>query len=272
MRLLRWGALIAVAAVLLLALTGPWWTPASTTTPVGTPFRPPDGIHLLGTDVLGRDALARLLAGGRTLVLQALAATLAGSIAGVSIGAWTAMTRWRAPAIVVLRVVDGVAALPALLLLLLLAAGAPGDDVVVALAVVLVSLPFSVRVVAERTRALTASPYHREAVARGDRAWERLRHDIAPGLLPVALAEAGVRFIAAVQIAATASFLGLGAGAPAASWGRMVRENTPGLDANPGPVVVPAVLLVVLAGGVIALLDRASLRRLDGAERIEGTP
>lgn len=268
MRAFRWIALIVVAGVVLLALAGPWWTPASTTTPVGAAFLPPDAEHVLGTDVLGRDAFARLLAGGRTLVLQAAAATLLGSIAGVTIGTWTAMTRWRAPAAVLLRVVDGVAALPALLLLLLLAASAPGDDIVVAIAVLLVSLPFSVRVIAERTRTLAATPYHREALSRGDRAWHRLRYDIAPGLLPVALTEAGVRFMAAIQIAATASFLGLGAGAPAASWGRMVRENNPGLSSNPWPVIVPALLLIVLAVGVTALLDRAALRRVGGTERI----
>jgi peptide/nickel transport system permease protein len=84
----------------------------------------------------------------------------------------------------------------------------------------------------------------------------------------VALTEAGVRFMAATQIAATASFLGLGAGAPAASWGRMVRENNAGLGPNPWPVLVPALLLIVLAVGVTALLDRAALRRVGGTERI----
>lgn len=268
MRILRWSALVAVAVVVFVALTGPWWTPASSTTPVGAAFRPAGAGYPLGTDVLGRDAFARLLEGGRTLIVQAAAATLLGSVAGVTLGTWSAMTRRRAAAGVLLRTVDGIAALPALLLLLLLAASAPGDDVVVAIAVLIVSLPFSVRIIGERAGALAATPYYREAVSRGDRAWDRLRYDIAPGLVPVALTEAGVRFMAAVQIASTASFLGLGAGAPAASWGRMVRENSPGLSINPWPVIAPAILIIVLAVGVTALLDRAALRRVGGTERI----
>ncbi|MGO2110607.1 MAG: ATP-binding cassette domain-containing protein, partial [Pseudoclavibacter sp.] len=251
---------LPAALVVLVAVVGPSLIPlvtsGSATSPVGGSFAPPSPGLPLGTDMLGRDALARVLAGGQALIAQAVSATLLGSAVGLVTGVWAGSTHRRRTEAVVLRIIDAIAAIPALLLLLLLAAGSPGDDAVVAIAIAAVSVPFSVRVVRERTRMLASSDAALEAVARGDGRWMRVRDDLLPGLIRVALAEAGIRFVAAAQLAATAGFLGLGGGAPAAGWGRMVRENTAGLALNPLPVLVPALLLMLLAIGVTALLDR----------------
>jgi peptide/nickel transport system permease protein len=254
----RWVAAVPATLVLLLALAGPWFVIGSTSAPVGGPFQPPDAGIPLGTDVLGRDVLARVLAGGRTVVLQAAAATLIGSVIGVCVGGWAGMAHRTRVTGAVLWVVDGIAAVPALLLLLLLASGIPGNDAVVAVAIAAVSVPFSVRVVRERTRTLATTDYSREAEARGEHWTARARFDILPG----------IRFVAATQLAATAGFLGLGAGAPAANWGRLVRENSAGLQANPLPVLVPTGLLIILAVGVTVLLDRVAETRVGGLERI----
>lgn len=266
-RSVSFAALGGALSVVLLALVGPWLGVGSPDMPVGGPFQPSGRGHLLGTDVLGRDVLARVLVGGRTMVVQACAATLAGSVIGLSIGVWAGTTHRSRPARAVLSLVDGIAAVPALLLLLVLAAGAPGNDLVLTWAIALVSVPFSVRITREQTQKLAASDYAREAQARGDAWLTRIRGDILPGLAPVALAEAGIRFVAATQLAATAGFLGLGSPAPSANWGRMVRENITGLAANPLPVLVPAALVVVVGVGVTAVLDRAAGARLTDLAR-----
>ncbi|WP_430785130.1 ABC transporter permease [Actinoplanes sp. G11-F43] len=252
----RLTMLFAPVCVLAVAVAGPWLAAGSATAPVAGPFEPWSGAYPLGTDVLGRDVLARVLHGGRGLILQATVATVLGSVAGLGAGIWAGVTHRRRAAGITVRVIDALAALPGILLLLVLAAGAPGGGVAVVAASVLVSIPFSVRVIRERCAALAATDYARAALARGDTTVVILRHDILPGLLPVALAEAGIRFVAATQLAATAGFLGLGASAPAANWGRMVQENSAGITANPLPVLVPATLLVVLAVGVTVILDR----------------
>ncbi|MFC6355925.1 ABC transporter permease [Luethyella okanaganae] len=264
---------IAVPAllVLLIAMAGPWIPVDSTTVPIGGPFEAPAGAHPLGTDVLGRDVLPRVLVGGRVLVTQAAAATLLGSLIGLALGVWLGVTHRRTAGRVLMRMVDGLAALPALLLILLLATGVPGNDAAVAAAIALVTVPFSVRIIRECTARLAATDYARHAEARGERTLTRVRYDILPGLVPVAMAEAGIRFVAATQLAATAGFLGLGAGAPVANWGRMVRENGTGIAMNPLPVIVPAALLILLAVGVTILLDRASESTRLAPERIERT-
>ncbi|MFV0260094.1 MAG: ABC transporter permease [Acidimicrobiales bacterium] len=265
MKIARWVAGSVAGVIVLIALAGPWLLPGSVTSPVRGPFESASSELVLGTDVLGRDVLTRVLAGGRVLVLQAVAATLLGSCIGIGIGSWSGVTRRRRVGQVVLRIVDALASFPALLLLLLFAAAAPDGDVGVFVAMALVSSPFAVRVSHQRVVQLAATDYAREAEARGDGLLHRVRFDILPGLAPVAYADAGIRFLAAMQLAGTAGFLGLGAGTPSANWGRMVRENLTGISANPLPVLVPAALLMLLALGISALLDDAAALPASGA-------
>ncbi|MDO4025073.1 ABC transporter permease subunit [Clavibacter michiganensis] len=253
-------ALILAASVVAAALLGPLLPLGSPDEVVGRPFAGPDAAHPLGTELLGRDLLARVAAGGRGLVLEAVAATVAASVAGLALGIWSGLRPSRV-ADGAVRVVDAVAALPALLVLLVLAAGAPGEPAAIVAAIALVSAPFSVRVIRQQTRIVAAADHVVLARARGDGIGSRLRHDILPGIRSVALADAGLRFIAALQLAAAAGFLGVGASAPAADWGRMVREDVVGIRANVLATLVPAGLLVVVALGVTLAVDASGRRR-----------
>ncbi|OUD97677.1 Oligopeptide transport system permease protein OppC [Clavibacter michiganensis subsp. michiganensis] len=256
-------ALVLAASVVAAALLGPLLPLGSPDEVVGRPFAGPDAAHPLGTELLGRDLLARVAAGGRGLVLEAVAATVAASVAGLALGIWSGLRPSRV-ADGAVRVVDAVAALPALLVLLVLlvlAAGAPGEPAAIVAAIALVSAPFSVRVIRQQTRIVAAADHVVLARARGDGIGSRLRHDILPGIRSVALADAGLRFIAALQLAAAAGFLGVGASAPTADWGRMVREDVVGIRANPLATLVPAGLLVAVALGVTLAVDASGRRR-----------
>ncbi|NLU79137.1 ABC transporter permease subunit [Micromonospora sp. HNM0581] len=264
----RLAVLMMSSFVLVIAVCGPWLSAVDPNTPVAGPFEPSSGAHPLGTDVLGRDTLARVLDGGRALIMQAAVATMLGSVIGLTVGLGAALTRRRTVARFAVLGVDAIAVFPAILLLLVLAAGLPGGGAAVVAASVVVSVPFSVRVIRECTTAIIATEHARSAWARGDALMVRLRHDVLPALAPAALAEAGIRFVAAVQLAATAGFLGLGASAPAANWGRMVQENSAGITVNPLPVLVPATLLVLLAVGVTFLLDHITGPLLGERDRV----
>lgn len=251
-----------MGGVVLLALLGPVVGPIlglSSTAQVGLPFDAPSAAHPLGTDFLGRDALARLLAGGAVIVGLAVGATLVASVVGVLVGVFAGCASRRVGELVV-RVVDVLAVVPALLVVLVLAAGFPGSDAAVLVAVALVSVPFSVRVNRAAVERVVHAGYVEIARARGDGWWRVLRHDIAPTVAGTVLAEAGLRFVAAIHLAATAGFLGLGAGAPAANWGRMVAENLPGVRLAVWPFLAPALLLVVLAVAANLLADEWAAR------------
>ncbi|ROO59755.1 peptide/nickel transport system permease protein [Micromonospora sp. Llam0] len=250
---------IAAVGVVLVALAGPLLATGSPTAPVGLPFDVPSGTHPAGTDAVGRDVLSRLLHGGRAVVLLAVGATALASLCGSLLGVFAGLVDRRVGELVV-RVVDVVAVVPGLLVLLVLAAGFPGSDSAVLVGVALVSLPFSVRVVRAATRQVAVQGFVDTARARGDSRWRIIRHDVVPNIAGTMLAEAGIRFSAAVHLTATAGFLGLGAGPPTPNWGRMVSENASGISLTIWPVLLPALLLVIFTVSVNLLADDVTAR------------
>ncbi|WP_406143479.1 ABC transporter permease [Streptomyces sp. NBC_01012] len=241
--------------VLVLALLGPLLAPYAPTEQLGAPFQQPGGDFLLGTDVLGRDVASRVLSGGRTIVLIAMAGTVLAGLIGVTAGVLAAMVGPRFGDFV-LRAVDALAVLPPLLLILVLAAGFPGSDAALVAAVALATAPFSVRVLRAAADSVLTSGYVEAARARGDSRSAVLRHDVLPNIAGPALLDSAVRLVASLHLAATAGFLGLGRGGPAPDWGRMVNENIPGATLALAPFLAPALLLVLLSVCVGLLAGR----------------
>lgn len=250
----RWSAFTLCLLVIALALAGPFLATGSPTTPVGAPFQPPSHDCLLGTDKLGRDVLTRLLHGGYAVLgLSALAtvfSTVLGGTAGMLAGLYP--NRFSRCAV---RLLDALTVAPPLLVVLVLAAGMPGCNLVIVLAVVLTTAPMSARVVRAATSTVAAQGYVEVARARGDSAFALLRHDILPNIRGPVLADAGIRFVAAIYLSSTAGFLGLGQGAPAPNWGHMVAENLAGLSLTAWPALAPALLLVTFIIAVNLLAD-----------------
>ncbi|SMC73746.1 ABC transporter permease [Kibdelosporangium aridum] len=246
---MKWGATAVALLVVLVAVIGPLFGDAPNAT-VGAPF---GHSGLLGTDVLGRDVLARVLHGGLAVVGLAAGATLVTVIVGAGVGMLLGLAGDRLSELTT-RVIDLVLVFPPLLVMLVLAAGFPGSDLAVMVAVALTTVPFSVRVVRAATQKVAATGYLRIARARGDSVAQLIRYDVLPNVRGVVLADSGLRFVTAVYLTSTAGFLGLGRGAPAANWGRMVSENLPGITLSPWPVLAPALLLVAFGVSVNLLL------------------
>ncbi|MFG3111175.1 ABC transporter permease subunit [Streptomyces tendae] len=241
--------------VLLLALLGPLAAPHSPTAQLAAPFQQPDGQFLLGTDVLGRDVASRVLGGGRTIVLTALAGTAAAGAVGLAAGVLAAMVSRRLGDLLV-RCVDALAVLPALLVVLVLAAGFPGSHAALVTAVALATAPFSTRVLRAAADTVLDSGYVEAALARGDTRRAVLRHDVLPNIAGPALTDTALRLVAALHLTATAGFLGLGPGGAAPDWGRMVSENVPGATLAAAPFLAPALLLILISVCVGLLAGR----------------
>ncbi|MFD5222702.1 ABC transporter permease subunit [Streptomyces tendae] len=241
--------------VLLLALLGPLAAPHSPTAQLAAPFQQPDGQYLLGTDVLGRDVASRVLGGGRTIVLTALAGTAAAGAVGLTAGVLAAMVSRRLGDLLV-RCVDALAVLPALLVVLVLAAGFPGSHAALVTAVALATAPFSTRVLRAAADTVLDSGYVEAALARGDTRRAVLRHDVLPNIAGPALTDTALRLVAALHLTATAGFLGLGPGGAAPDWGRMVSENVPGATLAAAPFLAPALLLILISVCVGLLAGR----------------
>ncbi|WP_399880079.1 ABC transporter permease [Streptomyces sp. BBFR51] len=254
----------ATLLVLLFALLGPLVAPHSPTAQLAAPFQQPDGHFLLGTDVLGRDVASRVLAGGRTIVLTALAGTAVAGAVGTAAGVLAVLASRRLGDLL-LRCVDALAVLPGLLVVLVLAAGFPGSHAALVAAVALATAPFSTRVLRAAADTVLGSGYVEAALSRGDGRWAVLRHDVLPNIAGPALMDTALRLVASLHLTATAGFLGLGPGGAAPDWGRMVSENVPGATLAAVPFLAPALMLVLLSVCVGLLAGRLADRAARGA-------
>jgi peptide/nickel transport system permease protein len=258
---------ILLVLVVLTAVLGPLVAPYPADEPIGAPGLPPGAGHLLGTDFLGRDVLSRLLSGGGGLLLLAVVATALTYVVGVSLGMLAGFRR--APVDpVVMRSVDVLLAFPPLLLLLVLLGSAGSGNIVIVLGVVLVVSPGVIRVVRTATLTVAGRGYVEAAIARGETTTAILRREIFPAIVPVVVADLGIRFGASVILIASLNYLGLGARPPAANWALMVSENSAIMATNPWAVLAPGLLLGVLTIA-INLIGDAYVARLgrSGSDR-----
>jgi peptide/nickel transport system permease protein len=258
------GVTLAIAVV-AIALVGPLFAPSNPSDLVGIPFQPPDAHHLLGTDFLGRDALSRVLWGGRSVLVVAVLASLLAYAVGITIGLLTGYLR-SALDPVIMRALDVIQAFPPIILVLLLVSGAGTSTGLLILAVALVFMPGIARLVRAATLEVSVRAYVEAATARGERLHVILFREILPNITGILLADVGIRFAGSVLLGAALSYVGLGVAPPSADWALMVSENRSGLTSNPWVVVAPAALIVMLTISANLIADGVVRRRSRAAE------
>jgi peptide/nickel transport system permease protein len=230
---------------------------------------PASAEHPLGTDELGRDLLLRLLHGARISLAVGLATALAAALLGTAIGLLAA---WRGGALdaVLMRLADGMLALPALPVLVVLAAadtgriglprGEPLSDI---LRIVAILTLFGWVGVARLARAaalsVLARDYVRAARALGASEARVLLRHVAPNIAgPVAVATA-LAVAGAILAESTLSFLGLGIAPPAPSWGNMLSNAQDLVFSAPWAAVWPGLMILAAVAGCTLVAD--GLRR-----------
>jgi peptide/nickel transport system permease protein len=253
----RRGAIgLALAgSVVLLALVGPLLAPHSPIAPVAPfPFSKPSSAAPLGGDVLGRDVLSRVLAGGAVLLGIAAAATAVGVGAGLILGIAAAYYgRWTDG--IIMRTVDVFLAFPQLVFALLLVSVVGPKLWLIVIAVGISHAPQVARVIRSVALDVCERDYVKAAELVHTPARQVMFGEILPNLLSVVMVEIGLRFTYSILIIAGLSFLGFGIQPPAANWGRMINENRIGLVVNPWPVIVPAGLIALLTIGLNTFTD-----------------
>lgn len=244
-----------LAALLLLILIGPLVAPHDPNLTTPNTSAAPSRAHLLGTDLLGRDILSRVLSGGGTMiVLPVIAVVIALAIATVlGIGSGYLGGRFDA---VTTRVFDIQLAIPGILLALLIITGFGRGAAAVVAAVALLEIPRFARVLRSATQSVATRDYVLAARARGEGFRWIAFGEILPGIAPTFAVEAALGLTTAVLAIASLSFLGLGVQEPTANWAAMVSENHALLFSHPfGGVIVPALLIALLAVGINLTAD-----------------
>jgi peptide/nickel transport system permease protein len=244
-----------VAFVVLVAVIGPYVVPHAPNQPIGSglPGQAPSATALLGTDSIGRDVLSRTLAGGRTILVLSVIATLVTYLLATSIGIVAGYSRSLLDP-VLMRAVDVFISLPPLLLLLVLIAGAGASDSIVVISTALVLFPGAARIIRAATLEVSVTGYIEAAVARGESTRAVLIRELFPNIIHVILADAGIRFSASIVLIASLDFLGVGL-PQIDDWGVMITQNREVITTNPWGVVAPAIMLGLLTVGINLTAD-----------------
>lgn len=215
-------ALCFIIFEVAVALLAPWIAPYD---PYQGDFtatwQKPNSLHWLGTDDLGRDVLSRLIYGARVSISIGVLSQLAIAVVGLPVGALAGL-RGGWLDYIVMRVIDVLSSLPALLLyiLLMVALGAGFGNLIIAMTAT--GWIGMARLVRGQVLSLKETDYVRASRAMGGGTWHimtrhLLRNAMTPVIVALALGIPGAMFAEAGL-----SFLGLGIPSPQASWGQMI--------------------------------------------------
>jgi ABC-type dipeptide/oligopeptide/nickel transport system permease subunit len=248
-RLAPFGAAVLALSV-LLALAAPLVAPYDPLAQnLGNTLAPPDRVHLLGTDNVGRDVLSRVIWGTRVSLVAGLVSVVLAGVAGSVLGVVAGYCGGRVDGLV-MRVMDAVLSFPPLVLALALGAilGAGLGGVLLALGVVYT--PTFARLMRGQVLTITARDYVDAARGLGASGWRvALRHVVPNAINPIVV-QASLSVAFAILAEASLSFLGLGVQPPQASWGSMINAGRGYLQQAPWIVFGPGAALFVTVVGL----------------------
>ena len=217
-------------------------------------IRPPGSGHLLGTDQLGRDVLARIVHGYRTSLLTCGTAVALALLMGGSIGMLAAYYRGWTDRLL-MRVMDVLFAFPILLLAIGIIAVLGPSSLSAAYAIAIVYTPIFARLLRGPALVVCESEYVQGAKAIGASDARILASHVLPNLMSVILVQASILLSAAILVEASLSFLGLGARPPTPSLGLMLSEGRNFLLLSPWPAVFAGLAILFLSFGFNLLGD-----------------
>jgi peptide/nickel transport system permease protein len=273
LRRVRRRPLPALGAVLLLALVAsalaaPWVAPHD-------PFemnvidrlQPPGGDYLFGTDAYGRDIFSRTLHGGRVSLVVGVAVALASTAVGLLIGVIAGY--FRMADAILMRIMDGLMAIPGILLAIGLMSLTRASMWVVIVAITVPEIPRVVRLVRAVVLSVREQVYIQAATAIGTRFPRLMLKHILPNTLAPLIVQATYIAASAVLVESYLSFLGVGTPPEIPSWGNIIAEGRLYVQIAFWNILFPSIFLAlmvlsinVLGDGLRDMLDPRLARRL----------
>ncbi len=206
----------------------------------------PSALHPLGTDALGRDELARLMQGGTTTLAVALAAALLAFVLGLIYGLAAGIGPvWLDRAL--MRLLDAMLALPALVVLICFAALLPPGDATLALLIGVVAWPPMARLVRNEARALRGRDFVLAASQLGAGPLYLARTHLLPVMGRMLAVNAAFLVGDAILSLSALSFLGLAIQPPRTSWGHLLAEGMGLIALRAWWLILPPGLLITIS-------------------------
>jgi len=198
----------------------------------------PSRAHLLGTDVLGRDLLARVLYGGCISLSVGLAGTFVSVVIGVLYGAISGYFGGRLD-VILMRIVDIIYSLPFVVFVILVLVVFGQHIILLFMALGAVSWLDMARIIRAQVMALKKQEFIEAAVALGLRKRRIILRHLIPNVLGIVTIYATLIVPSVMLLEAFLSFLGLGVQAPMSSWGTLILDGSKNMEEYPWLLIFP---------------------------------
>lgn len=249
-------AMVVLALIALAALAAPWIAPHD---PLAMDplqrLKPPTSDHPLGTDNFGRDLFSRVLWGGRVSLLIGIGAAVVSVLIGMAIGLVAGF--FRTMDAIVMRIMDALMAIPAILLAIaLVALNGPSIGSVIA-AITIPEIPRVVRLVRAVVLSAREEPYVEAALALGTPLPSMLVRHLLPNTIAPMIVQGTYILASAILTEAILSFLGAGVSTETPTWGNIMAEGRTFFRIKPELILWPGLVLSLCILSVNLLGDAA---------------
>lgn len=245
---------ILLFALIITAIAAPWIAqhdPVEMN--VIDRLSPPSAEYWFGTDAYGRDIFSRTLYGGRVSLFVGLAVAAASTILGLLIGVVAGY--FRVADAIIMRVMDGVMAIPGILLAIALMSLTRASLSVVVIAITIPEIPRVVRLVRAVVLSVREQTYIQAASAIGTRFPRLMVKHILPNTLAPLIVQATYICASAVLIESYLSFLGVGTPPEIASWGNVISEGRLYVQIAFWNILFPGIFLALMVLSINVLGD-----------------
>ncbi len=222
---------------------------------------------VMGSDSFGRDIYSRVIYGTRVSLLVGIATALLALAFGIVFGLCAGYLRWLDGPL--MRVMDGMMAIPAILLAIVLVAMWRASILTVVLAIAITEIPRVTRLVRSLVLSIREEPYVEAAISLGTPTWKIMFGHILPNCVAPLLVQGTYICAAAILVEAILSFLGVGLPPDIPTWGNIMAEGRVQFMAYPHNLFFPGVFLAVavlavniLGDGLRDTLDPKMAKRL----------
>ncbi|WP_147112951.1 ABC transporter permease [Tateyamaria sp. syn59] len=245
---------IILVLVVLSAIFAAWIVPHD---PVRlTPsqrLKPPSETYWLGTDAFGRDLFSRIVYGGQISLVVGVAAAIVAVVAGLMLGLLAGYIRWIDA--VLMRMVDGLMAIPSILLAIAIVSLWGASLWTVLVAITIPEVPRVVRLVRSLVLSAREEPYVEAAIAAGSPTFLIMRRHLVPNTVAPLIIQGTYICASAILTEAILSFLGAGINPETPSWGNIMAEGRIYFQINPGIVLWPGLVVSVVILSINLLGD-----------------
>jgi len=203
---------------------------------------PPSAQHWLGTDTLGRDQLTRIMYGSRVSLMVGFVATTVALLVGVLWGATAGFLGGRTDAIM-MRIVDGLFALPFTIFIILLTVIFGSSMVLLFMAIGVVEWLTMARIVRGQVLSIKQQEFVEAAVTMGLSPWQIITRHLIPNVLGPIIVYTTLTIPGVILLESFLSFLGLGVQPPQSSWGSLISSGVETMEEFPWLLIFPGLAL-----------------------------